>query len=72
MVKEDSSSIITGEGVYALEVGSNLVTLTVQAENGDIITYELNIIRKKIHSVRRSNWNVRNTCKNLWSRCREG
>ena len=50
-VKEDSSSIITGEGVYALEVGSNLVTLTVQAENGDIKTYELNIIRKKNSNI---------------------
>lgn len=45
--KEDSASTVIGEGVYALEQGENNITLTVEAENGDIRTYELNVIRKQ-------------------------
>ena len=45
--KEDSASTVIGEGVYALEKGENNITLTVEAENGDIRTYELNVIRKQ-------------------------
>ena len=46
-IGEDSASTVIGEGVYALEQGENNITLTVEAENGDIRTYELNVIRKQ-------------------------
>lgn len=45
-IKEVQSSSITGNGQYALEVGKNIVTLQVTAENGDIRTYEIEITRK--------------------------
>lgn len=45
-VKEDASSVVTGEGIYALQVGENSVLLCVKAENGDIRNYEINVIRK--------------------------
>lgn len=46
-VKEDKSAIVEGEGIYALGVGDNPVSIVVQAESGDVKTYEINVIRKK-------------------------
>ncbi len=46
-VKDDKASIVTGEGVYALQIGDNEVTITVQAENGNVRTYNINVVRKQ-------------------------
>ena len=43
----DSKSTITGTGVKNLKVGSNKVEVKVKAQNGDIRTYTINIIRQE-------------------------
>ncbi len=39
----DGTALIEGAGELTLQEGTNLVTLTVTAENGDVLTYELSI-----------------------------
>ncbi len=42
-----SSAKITGNGSRALAVGDNKIEIVVTAENGDVRTYNLNIVRKE-------------------------
>lgn len=55
VVKEDSASIVTGEGVYALQIGENEISITVQAENGNVRTYNINVVRKQNRKCKLNN-----------------
>ncbi|MCI8620843.1 MAG: cadherin-like beta sandwich domain-containing protein [Clostridia bacterium] len=45
--KEDLTSKVTGTGEYALNIGENLITVSVMAENGDIKLYDITVVRKQ-------------------------
>lgn len=42
----DSKAVISGTGTVSLNEGSNTVKVDVKAENGDVRTYQLNIVRQ--------------------------
>lgn len=44
---EDSKALVVGNGIYKIEVGSNLIKLNVTAENGNIKEYTFNVLRKE-------------------------
>ncbi len=44
---EDSKALVVGNGIYKIEVGSNLIKLDVTAENGNIKEYTFNVLRKE-------------------------
>ncbi len=45
-VTADSSASVSGTGTVNLQSGSNVVSVEVRAENGDVRTYRLNIVRQ--------------------------
>ncbi len=46
-VLADSTAKITGNGTNALEVGDNKINVVVTAQNGDVRTYTINVVRKE-------------------------
>lgn len=44
---DDLSSKIIGTGEYALDIGENLITVSVMAENADIRNYNITVFRKQ-------------------------
>lgn len=45
--KADSKATVTGDGNVALKVGSNEIKVVVTAQNGDVRTYTINVVRKE-------------------------
>ena len=45
-VAEDKNATVKGNGEYSLDVGDNAIDIIVEAENGDLKTYTINITRK--------------------------
>lgn len=42
----DSKAVISGNGTISLQSGNNTIRVEVKAENGDIRTYQLNVVRQ--------------------------
>lgn len=42
----DSKATVSGTGTVSLQSGTNTISITVTAENGDVRTYQLNVVRQ--------------------------
>ena len=42
----DSKATVSGTGTVSLQSGANTISITVTAENGDVRTYQLNVVRQ--------------------------
>ena len=42
----DSKATVSGAGMISLQSGNNTISVQVKAENGDVRTYKLNVVRK--------------------------
>lgn len=47
----DSKAAISGTGRVALAVGKNIINVEVKAENGDVRTYTLEVIRSEVNNM---------------------
>ncbi|MGN0317477.1 MAG: dockerin type I domain-containing protein [Lachnospira sp.] len=47
----DSKATISGTGTFALKIGENVFNIVVTAENGDVRTYKLTVVRKDGFSI---------------------
>ncbi len=45
--KADSKAVLTGTGSRPLQVGDNKIDVVITAENGDVRTYTINVVRKE-------------------------
>ena len=56
---KDVGATITGDGTHSLEIGNNVIPVTVTAEDGSVKTYTINVTREDLISSKMLNLKVK-------------